>query len=136
MEINITDKRKMIDYFHNKLSIRSQCNLLGLNRSSLYYVATGEDEYNLLLMKLLDEEYTHHPFKGVLKMVVHLKELGYLVNSKRVRRLLRLMGLEAIYPKPNLSKALIKHKKYPYLLNGLEINRPNQVWCTDITYIR
>jgi putative transposase len=109
---------------------------LGLNRSSLYYQPVGEDEYNLFLMRVLDEEYTRHPFKGVEKMVVYLKELGHIVNSKRVRRLLRVMGLEAVYPKKNLSASIISHKKYPYLLNGLSIERPNQVWCSDITYIR
>lgn len=136
MEVDIEAKCNMIETNHPILSIRQQCALLNLNRSSLYYTATGENEYNLLLMKLLDEEYTRHPFKGVERMVVYLKHLGHIVNAKRVRRLLRLMGLEAIYPKPNLSKALIQHKKYPYLLKGLNIDHPNQVWCTDITYIR
>jgi putative transposase len=107
-----------------------------LNRSHLYYPAAGENEYNLLIMKLMDEEYTRYPFKGVLKMTAYLKELEHNVNIKRVRRLLRLMGLEAIYPKKNLSKAQAGHKKYPYLLNGLNITRPNQVWSSDITYIR
>jgi putative transposase len=116
--------------------MRKQCELLGLNRSSLYYQPVGEDEYNLFLMRVLDEEYMRHPFKGVEKMVVYLKELGHIVNSKRVRRLLRVMGLEAIYPKKNLSASMVSHKKYPYLLNGLVIERPNQVWCSDITYIR
>lgn len=126
----------MIDFNHEILSVRKQCDLLELNRSSLYYQAMDENEYNLLLMRLLDEEYTHHPFKGVEKMAIYLRELGHMVNPKRVRRLLRLMGLEAIYPKKNLSSAVISHKKYPYLLSGLEISRPNQVWSSDITYIR
>ncbi len=126
----------MIDINNENLSVRKQCELLSLNRSSLYYQALGENEYNLLLMRLLDEEYTRHPFKGVEKMVVYLKELGHKVNLKRVRRLLRVMGLEAIYPKKRLSIPDISHKKYPYLLTGLEINHSNQVWCSDITYIR
>lgn len=126
----------MVDYSHPNLSLRQQCKLLSINRSSLYYKPCGEAEYNIELMRLLDEEYTRHPFKGVIKMVVYLQELGHQVNPKRIRRLLRLMGLEAVYPKKNLSKSCISHKKYPYLLNGLEINRPNQVWCSDITYIR
>jgi putative transposase len=130
------EKRNLIIPNHEKLSVRQQCDLLGLSRSKLYYEAAGESEYNLLLMKLLDKEYTRYPFKGVLKMVAYLKELGHNINPKRIRRLLRLMGLEAIYPKKNLSKAQAGHKKYPYLLNGLEINQSNQVWCTDITYIR
>lgn len=89
-----------------------------------------------MLMNLLDEQYTKTPFYGVQKMAVYLNEQGYLVNVKRVRRLLRKMGLEAIYPKPNLSKANLEHKKYPYLLKGLEIIRCDQVWSTDITYVR
>ena len=90
----------------------------------------------LLLMNLIDEEYTKHPFYGTRRMMHYLRNLGHWVNRKRIRRLYRLMGLEAIYPKPNLSKANIAHKKYPYLLRGIEINRCNQVWSTDITYIR
>lgn len=89
-----------------------------------------------MLMNLLDEQYTKTPFYGVQKMAVYLNEQGYLVNVKRVRRLLRKMGLEAVYPKPNLSKANLEHKKYPYLLKGLEIIRCDQVWSTDITYVR
>lgn len=87
-------------------------------------------------MLVIDELYTKMPFYGVLRMTAELKRKGYKVNKKRVRRLMRLMGLEAVYPKPNLSKASSEHKKYPYLLKDLEICRPNQVWCTDITYIR
>jgi putative transposase len=127
------EKRNFIIPNHSKLSVRQQCYLLGLNRSNLYYESVGESKYNLLLMKLIDEEYTRYPFKGVLKITAYLKELGHNVNSKRVRRLMRLMGLEAIYPKKNLSKAQASHKKYPYLLNGLAINQPNQVWSTDIS---
>jgi putative transposase len=87
-------------------------------------------------MNLIDEEYTRHPFYGTRRMMHYLRNLGHLVNRKRVRRLYQLMRLEAIYPKRNLSKANIAHKKYPYLLRGIEINRRNQVWSTDITYIR
>ena len=89
-----------------------------------------------MLMNLLDEQYTKTPFYGVQKMTVYLNEQGHLVNVKRVRRLLRKMGLEAVYPKPNLSKANPEHKKFPYLLKGLEITRCDQVWSTDITYVR
>lgn len=95
-----------------------------------------ESELNIKLMNLLDEQYTKTPFYGVQKMTVYLNEQGHLVNVKRVRRLLRKMGLEAIYPKPNLSKANQEHKIFPYLLRGLEIKRCDQVWSTDITYIR
>lgn len=126
----------MIDNNHPKLSVRQQCRLIGLNRSNLYYEAASEPEENLLLMCLMDEEHTRRPFKGVLKMQAYLRDLGYSVNVKRVRRLLRLMGLEAICPRKNLSKANQAHKKYPYLLKGLAITAPNQVWCSDITYIR
>ena len=118
------------------MSIRRQCELLGVNRSSLYYVARGESEYNRLLMNELDEQYTKTPFYGVIKMTEHLRNLGHPVNEKRVRRLLRQMGLEAIYPKPNVSRAHLEHKVYPYLLRGVKIDRKNQVWSTDITYIR
>jgi len=118
------------------LSVRRQCELLGLNRSSLYYLPTGESDFNLLLMNKLDEQYTRTPFYGVCKMTEYLCQLGHEVNEKRVRRLLRKMGLEAVYPKPNLSKRHPEHKVFPYLLRGLEINRCNQVWSTDITYIR
>jgi putative transposase len=108
--------------------------LAGLARSSYYYQARGETEENLRIMRLLDEIYTRRPFYGVRRMVVELeKEAGFLVNPKRVRRLLRLMGLEAIYPKPKLSLGGPGHKIYPYLLSGLQIHRPNQVWSTDIS---
>jgi putative transposase len=109
---------------------------LDLNRSSLYYQSVGESEENLQLMRLLDEQYMKTPCYGVLKMTAYLKQLGYEVNVKRVRRLLRLMGLEAVYQKPNTSKANPEHKVYPYLLRGLVIDRCDQVWSTDITYIR
>lgn len=118
------------------MSLRQQCELLSINRSSLYYVPVEESELNIILMNLLDEQYTRTPFYGVQKMTVYLNEQGYQVNVKRVRRLLRKMGLEAIYPKPNLSKANLEHKIFPYLLKGLEIIRCDQVWSTDITYIR
>ena len=87
-------------------------------------------------MRLIDEQYTRTPFYGVRRMVIWLRGIGDPVNPKRVRRLMRKMGLEALYPKPNLSRANAQHKKYPYLLRGLEITRPNQVWGADITYIR
>ena len=116
------------------MSIRRQCELLGVNRSSLYYVVRGESEYNRLLMNELDEQYTKTPFYGVLKMTEHLRTLGHQVNEKRVRRLLRKMGLEAIYPKPDLSRCHPEHKVYPYLLRDVKIDRNDQAW--SITYIR
>jgi putative transposase len=110
--------------------------LIGLSRASLYYEPTEESAENLLLMRLLDEQYTRTPFYGVLKMTALLRGDGHLVNCKRVRRLLRLMGLEAIYPKPRLSLAAPGHQIYPYLLRGVKVTRVNQVWSADITYIR
>lgn len=121
---------------HPELSIRKQCGLLGINRSSLYYRPVGVDDYTLLLMHELDRQYTETPFYGVLKMTEHLRSLDHRVNPKRVRRLLRQMGLEAVYPKPHLSQANPEHKVYPYLLRNVPIERCNQVWSTDITYIR
>ncbi len=134
--MSLQKKLTMIDKSHKKLSVRQQCQMMGLNRSNVYYERTPETEENLLFMRLMDEEYTRRPYKGVLRMEAYLRDLGHFVNTKRVRRLLRTMGLEAIYPKRNLSKANAAHKKYPYLLKGLEITKPNQVWSTDITYIR
>jgi putative transposase len=128
-------KRSLVDIDHPQLSVRRQCQLLGLCRSSLYYEPATETAENLNLMKLIDQEYTAHPFYGSRKMTVWLQEAGHEVNRKRVQRLMRLMGLEAIYPKPNLSAPDRQHKVYPYLLRGVRIERPDQVWSTDITYV-
>jgi len=125
-----------IENEHQALSVRRQCGLLGINRSSLYYRPVGIDDFTLMLMHELDKQYTETPFYGVLKMTEHLRSLGHLVNPKRVRRLLREMGLDAVYPKPKLSQANPEHKIYPYLLRNVQIERCNQVWSTDITYIR
>jgi putative transposase len=119
----------------NAISIRRQCKLLDLTRSTLYYSNQPENEENLALMRLIDKQYTAMPYYGVRRMTASLRQSGYAVNPKRVRRLMRLMGLEAIYPKPNTSQANRSHVVYPYLLKGLKIDRPNQVWATDITYI-
>ncbi len=113
-----------------------QCQLLGLARSSYYYSAVPESPQNLHYMRLLDEEYTRHPFYGVPKMTFWLRQLGYGVGPKRVRRMLRLMGLMAVYPKPHLSLNPLEHRRFPYLLGDVKIERANQVWSTDITYIR
>jgi len=121
---------------HSELSLRRQCGLLGINRSSLYYRPVGIDDYTLQLMHELDKQYTETPFYGVLKMTQHMRTQGHQVNPKRVRRLLRKMGLEAVYPKPKLSQANPEHKIFPYLLRNVSIARCNQVWSTDITYIR
>jgi putative transposase len=134
--MSLIQKQGLLDPKSLALSIRQQSKILGLNRSSIYYQEAGESPLNLTLMQLLDEEYTLHPFKGVLRMVAYLHELDYEVNEKRVRRLLRKMGILAIYPKKKLSKSNPNHKKYPYLLKDLDITEPNHVWCSDITYIR
>jgi putative transposase len=125
----------MVEPEQVELSIRRQCELLGLNRSTLYYQPATESEFNLHLMRLMDEQYLKMPFLGVVKMTEWLRSQNYPVNPKRVRRLLRKMGLMAIYPKPRLSKPGEGHKIYPYLLRNLEITHVNQVWSTDITYI-
>ena len=117
------------------MSVRRQCQLLGLNRSSWYYQPASETVANLRLMRLLDQEYTAHPFFGSRRLTAWLLRQGEAVNRKRVQRLLRLMGLEAIYPKPKLSVADRGHRMYPYLLRDVRIERPDQVWSTDITYV-
>jgi len=130
----MSQRRGLVDTGH-ALSIRSQCSMLSIHRSGLYYKPKGESKENLALMRLMDGHYLDHPTEGVLRMQDYLRSQGYIVNHKRVRRLLRLMGLMAIYPKKNLSR--LGHKEYihPYLLRGLDISRPNQVWAVDITYI-
>ena len=118
------------------MSVRRQCELLGVARAGLYYQPVGESEENLELMRQLDEQYTKTPYYGVPRMTAWLRREGWEVNEKRVRRLVRLMGLEAIYPKPRLSQPGEGHTIYPYLLRDLAIERVNQVWSADITYIR
>ena len=117
------------------MSVRRQCELLGLSRSSLYYEPARETGENLRLMRRIDEQYTACPFYGSRRMTAWLIEHGEEVNRKRVQRLMRVMGLEAVYPKPRLSVAGRGHKIYPYLLRGVKIERPDQVWSTDITYV-
>ena len=125
----------MVEPQHPELSVRRQCVLLGLSRSSLYYEPAAETAENLRLMRLLDAEYTAHPFLGSRRLTQWLVEQGEVVNRKRIQRLLRLMGLEAIYPKPKLSAGRAGHRIYPYLLRDVRIERPDQVWSTDITYV-
>jgi putative transposase len=128
-------KRALVEEAHAQLSISRQCELLGLPRSSFYYEPATQSQENLTLMNLIDKEYTAHPFYGSRKMTLWLQQQGHEVNRKRVQRLMRLMGLEAIYPKPKLSLPDRQHKIYPYLLRDVPIVRPDQVWSTDITYI-
>jgi putative transposase len=125
----------MIELDHTELSLRRQCQLLGLNRSTWYYQPAGESADNLQLMRLIDEQYLRTPFYGWPRMSAYLRRAGYEVNHKRVQRLMHKMGLQAIYPKPKTSLTGKGHTIYPYLLRGLEIVRPNQVWSTDITYV-
>jgi len=121
---------------HPELSIRYQCELLGVNRSSLYCNAKGETQLNLVLMEMIDEEHTKHPFSGKRKIVEYLGRKGFEVNVKRIKRLMRTLGIQVVYPKKNLSKPHPDHRIYPYLLGGVVVSRANQVWSTDITYIR
>lgn len=125
----------MIEPDHSEISIRRQCDLLGLNRSTLYYQPASETAENLHLMCLIDEQYLQTPFYGWPRMTAHLRRQGYEVNHKRIRRLMQKMGIQALYPKPRTSVAGRGHKIYPYLLRGLEIAQPNHVWSSDITYI-
>ena len=142
----------MINPTHKTISVRRQCSLLGLNRSSYYYQPSSfdciskslsvhfispvkETQENLAYMKLIDELYLKWPFYGSRKITTVLNREGFFVNRKRIQRLMRLMGIQAIYPKPRLSIGGQNHKIYPYLLKGLSIEKPDQVWCADITYL-
>ena len=127
----------MIERSHGQISVKRQCELLGLSRSSLYLRPAGGDrEENQALMRWIDELYTAHPFFGSRQMRDSLRLKGWRVNRKRVQRLMRRMGLVSVAPKPGTSKAAPGHRIYPYLLRNLAVVRANQVWCADITYIR
>ncbi|GAB4395698.1 MAG: hypothetical protein OHK0053_05700 [Microscillaceae bacterium] len=119
-----TERRALIGQ-EEGLSIERQCSLLGISRSSYYYVPLGESEENLYLMRLMDEQYLETPFYGYRLMWAHLRAQGYQVNKKRIRRLYRKMGIEAIYPKPNLCQPHPDHRIFPYLLRGISIERVN-----------
>jgi len=125
----------LIESGHPRLSIVRQCELLAVNRSSYYYRPTGETEMNLELMRLIDKQHLETPWYGARQMARHLRRQGHRVNRKRIGRLMRLMGLSVIYQKPDTSKPHPQHKIYPYLLRGMTITKPNQVWCADICYI-
>jgi len=131
------DKKKLLDPEHQAISLRRQCELLGLNRSNVYYRPREENLEKRKLLRLIDEIYTRSPYYGARRITAELNrmELGFAIDRKRVRRLMEEMGIEALYPKPKLSRADKEHVKYPYLLKGVEIERRNQVWGTDITYI-
>jgi putative transposase len=129
-------KRVLIDLDHEQLSLTRQCELLGLARSSWYYQPRPVSEENLALLRLLDEQYTRCPFYGVRRMTAWLRTQGHQVNAKRVARLMRQLGIAAIYQKPGLSVPGDGHVIYPYLLRGVAVDHRDQVWSTDITYIR
>ena len=124
-----------IEKDHPRLSLRRQCRLLSLSRSTLYYTPVGESAENLVLMKLIDRQFLETPWYGSRQMARWLRRQGHAVGRHRVRRLMRKMGLTPIYQPPRTSQPHPQHKVYPYLLKGLEIVRPNHVWCADITYI-
>jgi len=133
--MNQITRLSLVDRADDELSIVAQCRLLKVARSSLYWRPVAVSEDDLRLMRRIDELYLATPFYGARRMVAVLRRQGWVVNRKRVRRLMRVMGLEAIYQKPNTSRGHPGHVVYPYLLRGLVIDRPNQVWCADITYI-
>jgi putative transposase len=130
----MSQRRELVDNEYI-LSLRKQCSLLSIHRSGLYYAPLGEKQENLEIMRVMDEHYLKHPTEGVMRVQDLLFTLGFIANHKRVRRLLRLMGLMAIYPKRNLSKLGLSKYIRPYLLKGLNIDGPNKVWAIDITYI-
>lgn len=134
MSLPLSTRRSWVES-NPAYSLRRQCRLAGIPRTSLYYTAVPETEENLLLMRLIDEQYMRHPEFGCPRMTDWLRDEGYDVNPKRVARLMRHMGLQAITPGPHTSNPAPEHKIYPYLLRNIEIERVNQVWSTDITYI-
>ena len=129
------DRRELVDRNDGKVSIRRQCKLLGVARSGVYRAPTPSNDNDLGLMRRIDELFTAWPFLGSRRITTMLRAGGYAVNRKRVRRLMRKMGIAALGPKPRTSKPAPGHKIFPYLLRGISIERPNQVWCADITYI-
>ena len=138
LDLTLEQKRKAIEPGYKEIPVYRQCELLSLSRSSLYYKPCGDSQYNEQLMKLIDKQYIETPFYGIDKMTEQLRRMGHQVNHKRIRRLMRQMGLEAVYPrrKRGLSISDKQHKIYPYLLNGVEIARADQVWSADVTYVR
>ena len=127
--------RDQVEPCHTEPSIRRQCELLGISRSGYYYEPCPETEENLQLMRRLDELHLAHPVYGSRRLLVLVKREGWMVNRKRVMRLLGTMGIEAIYPRQRMALAGPGHRTYPYLLEGLDISGPDQVWCSDITYV-
>jgi len=133
--LSVEQRREVVDRRHPLLSVASQCRMLDISRSGLYYQPKGIPEEELTLMKLIDRQYLATPFYGARKIAAWLKSQNYSINRKRVRRLMRIMDLKAIYRRPRTSKPAPGHKIYPYLLGGMKVTRSNQVWAADITYI-
>ena len=133
--VPVTGKRQQVDPGHAELSIRSQCELLGLARSSWYFEPVAVSAADLALMARLDRWHTDHPFLGSRKLATLVSSPEEVVNRKRVQRLMRRMGIECLFPRPKCTVTSRCHKKYPYLLKGLKIERPGQVWSADITYV-
>jgi putative transposase len=133
--MSIERRRQMIEPGHPELSIVRQCELVSINRSGFYYQPAGETPLNLELMRLIDRQFLETPWYGSRQMARHLRREGYTVGRKRIRRLMAKMGLEPIYQRPRTTVPHPEHRIYPYLLRELVIDRPNQVWCADITYI-
>lgn len=131
----MTEARKWIDFENTELSVREQCRLLGIHRSNIYFEPQPETEENLQFMRLMDEEHLRHPARGSRQMIDFLEDQGFIVNRKRVQRLMRKMGVEGMSPRRRTTLRNAGHQVYPYLLRDLRIERPNQVWCSDITYI-
>jgi len=131
----LEEKRGLVDVNHKVIPITRQCELLGLSRSSFYYRPVAMSDVNLHFMELIDRQYTKEPSWGVPRMTIWLKRQGFTVNRKRIGRLMRRMGLEGVVPRKKLTRPNKEHRIYPYLLKGLDISRPNQVFCSDVTYI-
>jgi len=132
---SVESRRDQLDWDAGSLSVRRQCELLGLSRATAYYEGVGETEENLCLMREIDAQYMKTPFFGSRRMAIWLMQQGYLVNRKRIQRLMRLMNLEAIYPRPQTTQKNQEHRVFPYLLRDRSITRPDEVWAADITYI-
>jgi putative transposase len=130
-----TEKKVMINRNHPDLSINHQCKLVKLSRSAFYYAPVGIDDETLAVMTAIDKAFTRYPFFGSRQIAAYLRRNGIAVGRHRVRRLMRIMGLEAIYTRPRTSQPHPAHPVYPYLLKGMTIDRPNQVWCADITFV-
>ena len=133
--LGLDKRRALIESGITPFSQRTQCELLGIHRSGLYYEPQKPNREDLELMRAIDEEYLQHPYYGRRRMTVEMLKKGYFVGQKKIRTAMQLMGLESVYPKPNLSAGDKEHKKFPYLLRGLTINHPDQAWGADITYV-